>query len=410
MKHIFLILLLFFSVNTFAATVRNIKVDEQDRIYIVVSPENYTKEVKERPVIVLFHPIGYSAMEFIEKCDIQDICDRNDAFAVFPEALDEDDDEIITALSTLRSYGKLPAGVNDEYVWSAGVRIEIDDLKEMVGTFGSILINAQMPNSVAKGYVQLNEDKDDVKFINMMLDEMKSVYNISDDIYVAGASMGGAMAYKYAFSENNKAKKVGVIHGFIGRNVDSSKPLNKPICIFNTQTDNVAPFEGGIFNNAITDDLNVIAVNNKCTGADISELPNTANDGITITKLSYTCDSSKIVWFYMVDNADHFDLLKSPANDIDYMEELEYFFFSLPTTSDTKDVNNPSNITLYPSPATNYLYCQEEGEYEIRNLLGSILLSGENKGSINIAHLPCGEYIFTLQTETKYKRTIFIKK
>lgn len=412
MKHILtLALLIYVTIGSFANShMEQTVVDDLDRIYFVYTPTGYQKGDKERPVMVLLHSTGYSAMTFAELCRVQDISDRNDAIVVLPEALDEDDDEVIDAMATLKKYNLLPSGLKDKYVWGAGARIYIEDLKKSAGSFASSLINSQMPNAVKRGYIELCEDKDDVKFINTLLDEMKSKYNINDNIYVAGASIGGVMAYKYAYSEGCKAKKVGVINGFVGKALDDTKPLNMPLCVFQSLSDELIPYSGGLFTDSLQVILNNIPIRNLCTSAEVTETYQDINTLITIQKIEYGCGDNP-TWCYAISNVSHFTILSSDKYDIGYMDELEKFFFQLPTKTSGETLVTDNQSLLYPTSASENLYCEVAGEYWVTNLLGSVVLSGSNENKIiDITSLSAGEYIFSIKTTDAIYKSIFIKK
>ena len=412
MKYIItLTVLIFISISSFAkSTMERTVVDDFERIYFVFTPSNYQNGDKERPVMVLLHSTGVSALSFAETCRAQEICDRNDAIVVLPEALDEDDDEVIEAMGTLIKYNLLPEGLKDKYVWGAGARIYMEDLKKSAGSFASSLINSKMPNAVAKGYIELCEDKDDVKFINKVLDEMKNKYNINDNIYVAGASIGGVMAYKYAYSEGNKAKKVGVIHGFVGKALDDTKPLNMPLCVFQSLSDELIPYSGGLFTDSLQSILNNIPIKNLCTSAEVTDTYQNVNTFVTIQKIEYGCGDNP-TWCYAVSNVSHFTILSEDKDDIGYMNELEKFFFQLPTKT-TEETLIPDNQPLiYPTSATENLCCEVTGEYTITNLLGCVVLSGCNENNIiDISSLSVGEYIFSIKTADAIHKSIFIKR
>lgn len=203
-------------ISSFAASfTETITVDEYERNYIVYTPDSYTPEA-DYPLLVLLHPLGYSAKDFADISYPQYISNNNNAIVVFPEALNEHNEEVKKGIELLQQRGSIPEGFSIEYVWGAGTRIKYDTIVAMAGNEYSFLLSLVLRKSKAAGYAEPNDIIDDVKFINEVITRMQLFYHVNSDIYVAGASMGGAMAYRYAFSKNNKAKKVAVVHGYVG--------------------------------------------------------------------------------------------------------------------------------------------------------------------------------------------------
>ena len=93
------------------------------------------------------------------------------------------------------------------------------------------------------------------------------------------------------------------------------------------------------------------------------------------------------------------------------MDELEKFFFQLPTKTSGETLVTDNQPLLYPTSASENLYCEVAGEYWVTNLLGSVVLSGSNENKIiDITSLSAGEYIFSIKTTDAIYKSIFIKK
>jgi len=409
MKRLFTLLFLLMGLSLYAVeSVRQTNVDGYDRIYYVFTPSSFNANEQYSAMIVL-HPLGMSAETFMSRFNPQAISDKNNTVVVFPEALDEQDSEIISAINALKKANALPAGAGTEKVWGAGARISLDDIKEMAGAMAPML-SMMYKGIVAAGYAELNKNVDDIKFLNTVISELQQNYSVGNTIYMAGASMGGAMTYRYAYTPNNIVSKIAVISGFVSAGTDMTHALAKPLCVFHSINDEVVNYMGGLFNGPIAQSVQSIATKNGCSSYVSMPIPDTKDDGITIYKAEYTCNQGQEVCFYLADNASHYEILNKNDNDLDYVEEVEKFFFNK-QSSDNKDVKQ-TTITLYPNPATDELYCSaEKGEYEILNLIGQRCMKGElSGGSISISQLKEGEYIFVLQTEEEIIRTHLVVK
>lgn len=404
------------SVCSYAALeTKTMMVDGYERTYLVYTPSSYN-DTTDYPVLMLLHPIGFSATDFAEVSSPQTISDVNNAIIVLPEALDEQNDEIVKIFSMLSEYNKLPNGFNINKVWSSGARIQYSKIEQMAGN-AAMLLPFLMPKAKAAGYAQLNENIDDVKFLNEVINELQSSYHANTDIFVAGVSLGGSMTYKYAFSPNSKAKKIGVVHGFVSAATDTTQQINIPLCVFHSQADKVVEYNGGLLTGPISDDVHSYATKIGCDSIYTEELmPNIKDDGISVTYRKYTNpdDSTQFVWYYIADNAAHQEILNGNDNDIDYVTILEEFFFFTPTIRDMDDVIETPNTRwiVYPNPTKDYLYCTMKGEYEITDMTGRVQMKGEipENGCVNLTDIPSQTYIFVLKNGQIVKKERIVKK
>ena len=415
MRNVALCLMLMLSVYSYAALeTKTMMVDGYERTYLIYTPYSYN-DTTDYPVLMLLHPIGFSATDFAEVSSPQTISDLNNAIIVLPEALDEQNEEIIKIFSMLSDYDKLPNGFNINKVWSSGARIQFSTIEQMAGS-AAILLSFLMPKAKAAGYAQLNEKIDDVKFLNEVINDLQTTYHANTDIFVAGVSLGGSMTYKYAFSPNSKAKKIGVVHGFVSSATDTTQQINIPLCVFHSQADKVVEYNGGLLTGPVADDVHSFAMKIGCDSTYTEEaMPNIKDDGISVTYREYKSDdSTQFVWFYIADSAAHQEILNANDNDIDYVTILEEFFFFTPTIRDMDDVKETPNThwLVYPNPTKDYLYCTMKGEYEITDMTGRVQISGEipEDGCINLTSIPSQTYIFVLKNGHIVKKERIVKK
>lgn len=409
MKQLFTSLMVVFSLAAFATeNTKTITVDNVERSFIYYTPESYDN-TKGYNTLMLLHPIGTSASEFSENCRPQTIADANDCIVVFPQALDEQNSEVKTAISSLENYGVTASDIaflKTQYVWGAGVRLDLNYILQYIPTQYQSFIPMVLPGISKKGYLELNQDVDDVKYLNAVFDYMKDSVAADGTNYIAGASIGGAMTYKYIYSEESQASKAAIIHGFVSVGTDTTGiALNIPVCVFHSQSDSIAKYNGGIFNGSIPETVESIANANGCKPATTDSLDDWQNDSMRVVRKVYENADQNTVYFYIVDNASHFDFLTKEKNDIDYITEMEEFFFYKDKTG-VATVANTKN-TVYPNPVENELYTSEVGNYQIIDLSGKTVQQGVTTGNaINVSNLAKGSYLLKQAKNT----TVILKK
>ncbi len=94
----------------------------------------------------------------------------------------------------------------------------------------------------------LNENIDDVKFISVLIDTLKALYNIdSNRIYVTGISNGGIMSFRLACELSNKVAAAAPVAASMPESpaykCNPSRPV--PMMIIFGDEDPLVPFNGG---------------------------------------------------------------------------------------------------------------------------------------------------------------------
>jgi Poly(3-hydroxybutyrate) depolymerase len=386
-----------------------IEVDGLERSYLVYTPSGFNKS-QSHSVLMVLHGLNGTSEGYAELCNAQAISDMHNALVVFPQAVEEQSSEIKSALTTMKKFGILPAEMDIKYPWGAGARISAETMTEMAGTMSSLL-PALMPTVMEKGYGELNETVDDVKFINLIYENLQTSYNANDSFFVAGASMGGAMAYKYAYAESSKAMKICILNGFVGAGVDTvGKAINIPALIFHSKADAVVKYEGGMFNGPILPTVNTVAAQNGCGAAEKKAVANVKDDGNTVEEYDFACDEAKKVVYFESDNAAHTDFLNAQTNDVDFFVEMSKFFYNKNVTG-CEDYLAELHFSVYPNPVENELYSSEDGSCVVKDLTGRTILSGEVKdGKVNLSSLSSGIYLFTLENEEGAGTVRIVKK
>lgn len=409
MRQFFLFLFLLVSSQLLAGPkTETIEVDGIERSYIVYAPSSLNK-TQGHSVLVVLHGLGGTAEGFAEKFDAQTICDEFNSILLFPQALNEQDEKINSAVELIKSMGAMPESVTFKNSWGAGARITMDTINELAGMMAPLL-SALIPDIVEKGYGELNESVDDVKFINLMLDKVDGAYNINDSIFVAGGSMGGAMTFKYAYSKDCRAMKICSINGFVGGGVDTvGASIKIPVLIFNSKSDAVVKYEGGMFNGSIYDMIKTIGSQNGCSVQYVIDREDLKDDGNEVYNFGYMCEGQPEVRCFISSNAEHQQFLNAKENDVDFLIEIEKFFYGRYVTG-CEDVA-VKTLSFYPNPVEDVLHCEYSGRCEVVDLMGRVVLSKEVvDGDVDLSALAAGYYIFTLETSGELFRARIVKK
>ncbi len=179
------------------------------------------------------------------------------------------------------------------------------------------------PNSFVwadgRGLAPDNLGIDDVGFVNSLINQLKTEYNINDNkIYLCGFSNGSFLTQEIAFQSNSQFAAIGVIGGTMNQHLYENGNPNRAIpmiYIFGTD-DPLVPYEGGYVSENTNFDPVVgaeIAVdfwvnsNNCQTTLPVEEVANTnVNDNSTVSIFKYTDgDQNSKVKFYRINGGGH---------------------------------------------------------------------------------------------------------
>lgn len=386
-----------------------IEVDGIERSYLVYTPTK-TDNPASRSILIFLHGLGGAAEHYARVCNAQVVSDTHNALLVFPQALPEQNDEIQLAVNTLKN--SFSDDLDFKNSWGAGARVSVETIKQMAGPMASML-PLLIPNVMERGYGELNESVDDVKFFNSIIETLQKseTYRANDTVYMAGASMGGAMTYKYAYSDECRAQKICILCGFVGGGVDTTqKALKVPALIFHSKADSTVKYAGGLFNGPVLETIQTITSQKGCGEGVTTDVPDTKEDGVRLTKTEYNCSEENEVVYYESDVISHSMILVEQVNDIGFITEMERFFYG--SVSLGVDEIGANTLACYPNPVEDKLYCPEEGRCEVFDWSGRLLLSDNvERGVVDLSLLPSGSYLFRLTNrEGEMKHTRFVKK
>lgn len=155
---------------------------------------------------------------------------------------------------------------------------------------------------------------DDVKFVARLLDDLATVLNVdARRVYATGMSNGGMMCHRLAVELSDRIAAVAPVSGTLCMdNIKPARPV--PVIHFHGTADTIVPFGGP--KNAAARLLNFKSVDDtikawvKANGCpetpEVTELPDTAGDGTTVTRKVYGPgrDGAEVV-LYAVEGGGH---------------------------------------------------------------------------------------------------------
>lgn len=232
-----------------------------EREYILHLPKNYGSE--PLPLVMVFHGGGGTAEQIKDHTKFSKLADKENFIVVYPNSVDKN--------------------------WNDG---RIGD--------------------------KLPMDRDDVKFIQMMLDTLQASYKInSKRIFSTGISNGGFFSFYLAHKLSDRILGIAPVAANIPENLKESFTLTSPVSLLliNGTKDPLVKYdggsvgfwedEGGSRGSSISTDwtIKIWQENNSCQqSSKIEEMDNNEDDGCKAEKTTYyKCkDGSKVVLIKIV--------------------------------------------------------------------------------------------------------------
>lgn len=246
-KLIFLLSFVFTAFNSVIAgdIYGKITVDGFEREYILHLPKNYGSE--PLPLVMVFHGGGGTAEQIKDHVKFNKTADKNNFIVVYPNSVDKN--------------------------WSDG------------------RIGEKLP-----------VDRDDVKFISMLLDTLSLKYNINTKrIFSTGISNGAFFSIYLALKMPERLLAIAPVCGSIPENLRESFTLSSPVSLLliNGTKDPLVKYDGGAVGfgddegkrgSSISTDwtVKIWTENNSCQlSSKIEEMDDTEDDGCTAEKTTY---------------------------------------------------------------------------------------------------------------------------
>lgn len=283
MKKLLLLLFLLPIVLQAQRTTRNVTFDGVTRLYIEYVPESYDGSTPY-PLVFVLHGLGDNAENF-SGVGFEQLSELEDFIVITPQAL---------PASIL--------GFDFGNAWNSGA--------------GVIVLGSPFT---------LNPNVKDVEFISFLIDSMANHYNIDlDKVYSTGFSMGGFMSNRLACELNDKIAAIGSVAGTIGTGLECTPGRAVPMIHFHGTADATIGYTANNFGSNAQETVDFWSANNGCDASPTStNWPNSASDGITLTKYVYNnCDAE--VEFFKAEGAGH-SWLFQPSNDITYTTQIWEF-------------------------------------------------------------------------------------
>lgn len=363
------------------------------REYLVYTPQNVNAG-KPDGVIVALHGFNRTMDNFFEEYSLTSIADSLNCILLAPQALPEQNEMLVGKSEVLNMI--LGKKIKLDAVWGCGLKVR-------AVVFGGIeLLNDE-----------LNESVDDVEFIRTIIEQTLSEHAMPvKNIFLAGTSMGGYMAYQFALRQPVKLSGVISIAGSMGLAVKGmDHRLKTPLCDFHSVTDEVVPYTGTYFEGA---DVSVSLAQNKDdvirywvetneAGTGVTEnvhyYPST--NGITVNKITYPHPENEVI-HYRIDGATHSYFFRRENGDcMDYVEEIGKFIASHSVKyPDGKEKIEEKQIVVYPNPVRDVVYLGfADGEVSVHDLTGKLVLSASfHSGCLDLSVLRQGMYILRIRS------------
>ena len=384
---------------------KTIQVDGFKREYLVYTP-SLPLAKKAAGVLVCLHSFGRSMNEFFDEYNIAPVADELNMIIVAPQALPEQNLVVNLKAAAIGSVTNNRISLNS--VWGCGLRIRAVDL-----LFGMVLLNEV-----------LNEDVNDVNFIDLMINEVQADYDLpAENIFVLGTSMGGYMTYQYALIKGERLSGIVAIAGSMGLDIKGMDSVTKiPVCDFHSVTDEVVPYAGAseqyltkiTLAKPKTEALNYWRETNR-TGNPVTEqiryYPPT--NGITVEKITFPDPVNEVI-HYKINGAPHNYFFKKENGDcMDYAEEVTRFIrlHLIGTTHNVWDEKKQRPL-FYPNPVDEIIYfTMPDGVFTIYDLAGRTLLTQTiRNGQADLSRLKPGIYVIRIQAGNESHEIKLIKR
>lgn len=313
-------------------------------------------------------------------------------------------------------------GLGDVATNMAGVGTNnIADTARFIAMYPQGTPNAIGQNAWNNGTL-LASTSDDIAFINALIDNAINFHNVDPTrIYVTGFSMGGIMSYHLACALNDRIAAIASMSGTMSTDdIANCVPSYKtPVMHLHGTTDATVPYDSGALPSlslvpetiAFWEGVHTCAAN-----PDSTQLPDTANDGITVDRFVWTgCTPNESLELWRMNNADHIYMYE-PVNDFTEANEIWRFFMKWshpsPAPASTPELSEASSVRIFPNPAkTTITVSSHSGiEVSILDVNGKVCVSQELKAgetSIGVSTLDAGIYL--LQGSNGYAERLVIQ-
>lgn len=247
--------------------------------------------------------------------------------------------------------------------------------------------------------------KNDVYFIEQLVENIASEYNVDRDrVYAAGYSNGGMMAYSLACNNTDLFAGIGIMSGVM---LEEECELDYaiPIIVFHGIGDEVLPYEGNIWYQSTQEIVNYWLDKNNIPSSSLfsTELKN----GEVIREEYSGGNANTCLSFYTIN--EEYD---KPGDHVWFSEPIEgstpneimwdFFKGNCSNIVATEGTQVAEDLMIYPNPFSDVLIIQSEKTaartYDIYNNQGIKIRSGNlsNTDIIDLSTLPPNAYLLNI--------------
>jgi polyhydroxybutyrate depolymerase len=263
---------------------------------------------------------------------------------------------------------------------------------------------------------------DDLGLMNALMNDMLINYNADPTrIYVTGFSMGGIMSHHLACVMNDRIAAIASMSGTMpSSDISTCVPAYKtPVMHVHGTADGTIPYGAGALPSLslvpqtieFWQDVHTCALT-----SDSTQLPNTANDGITVDRFVYTgCTPDKSLELWRMNGADHIYAYQ-PVNDFteanDIWRFLRKWSHSNPAGVSTIEIAGELNVHVFPNPAKGSLTISSASPIEISliDVNGRLCLSRKipaGETTLDVSTIDPGVYL--IQGSNGYSERLIIQ-
>ena len=271
----------------------------------------------------------------------------------------------------------------------------------------------------------MNQNVDDVGFIDNLLDTLFLNYSIDTArVYATGSSNGGMMCYRLACELSERFAAIAP-NASTQMYFPCNPTRNVPIIHFQSYVDTEVPYNGGFgtgpsgaFMISQDSTMHLWHTINNCSTVDTIVNGNGSNyDFITI----YNCDCGVEFHQYNTTDGGHSWPGGNPNNNpvstqLSATYLLWEFFqnYTLGCVTTGIHINGyDNNLFIYPNPATNTINIDNlkaKTSFVVFNTFGQIVLTGTTEKTIDINSLTKGIYYLRLENGNSFKAVKLIKE
>ena len=244
----------------------------------------------------------------------------------------------------------------------------------------------------------------DVYFTEQLIADVAADHNLaSDEVYVAGYSNGGMMAYSVGCTRGDLVAAVGVMSGAMLDGFDTCDPSNPvPVIIFHGVGDYELPYEGNEWYASVAEIAGLWLDHN---GIPASSLTTSNLNGGDVVHDAYSGgNEGTCLSLYTVEQE-----FGAPGDHVWFSQDMDgvspsrilwdFFNEGCSAVSSVSDLNAGA-VQLHPNPFEDHVVLEGLGgavwPYSIMTLSGQLVRSGmvESSGTIHgLVGLPAGDYV-----------------